>query len=301
MDERYFKLRKAWRVRKNKFDLGALFNVNPIHISGYFVMRIFNITEQEYLPFYRYHLKYYLESNPNGKEQSFLTMVLEIIDKDRNSRETLYYYNTRSKTRIYKLTKFRQALKEVDQWGLTLTNEERLRQSVSYVQEIMEWQNANDTKSVLSKLLFDEVGSDKFFIEYKNIIEERDRLKAELTDKISEYKELKKDYKAVAPKTKIQIVNGDHKPLLDLLLQIKDLKNPMTQRDYLSGSPDTWASLLSNYFEYGENNIPTNKGERDIKWSSVRDYFLGKSGAEMLKSQNRDKYFHIRESNRYYR
>ena len=300
MDIQYFKLRKRWRTRKHKFHIGPLFNMNPIHISGYFVMRIFNITQREYLPFYLFHLKHYLANYPDGKEEAFLATVLEIIDKDRKSRETLYYYNTRSKTRIYKLSKFREALKAIDQWGLTLTDEERLRQSVSYVQEIMNWQNTNDTKSVLSKLLFDEVGSEKFFIEYKRIIEERDHLETELADKTAELNKQKKKYKAVAPTTKIQIVSGDHKPLLDLFLQMKDLENPSTQRGYLHGSPDTWASLLANYFEYGENNIPSDNN-REINWNSVRDYFLEKSGSSMLKPHNRDKYFHIRESNRYNR
>jgi hypothetical protein len=300
MNGKYFKLRKNWKIRKHRFDIGPLFNMNPIHISGYFVMGIFNITEQEYLPFYQFHLNHYLVNNPDGKEETFLATVLEIIDKDRQSRETLYYYNTRSKTRIYKLSKFRETLKAIDQWGLTLTNEERLRQSISYVQEIMNWQNTNDTKSVLSKLLFDEVGSEKFFIEYKRIIDERDLLETELADKTAELNKQKKKYKAVAPTTKIQIVSGDHKPLLDLFLQMKDLENPSTERGYLHGSPDTWSSLLSNYFEYGDNNIPSDNN-REINRNSVRDYFLEKSGSSMLKPHNRDKYFHIRESKRYNR
>src|SRR5690606_2219897 len=165
----------------------------------------------------------------------------------------------------------------------TLTNENRIKRSVSYVQAMMDWQNITDTKTALCKLLLDKVGSDRFFIEYKNIIEERDRLKAELADKISEMNKLKNKHKSVAPMTKIQIVSGYHKPLLDLLLQIKDLENPSTKRNYLQGSPDTWASLLSNYFEYGENNIPNGKIDRNINWNSIRDYFLGKSGTELIK------------------
>lgn len=300
MEENFFKLRKAWKLRKNKFDLGGFLKVERFHTPGYLVMCIFSLKENEYLPFYRYHLQYYFENNPLGNEQTFLTKVIEYVDQDIKSRETLHYYKTITKTRIYRLSKFREALKQVDKWEVTLTNEDRIKKSVSYVQEIMNWQNINDTKTVLSKLLFDEVGSDKFFIEYKNIIEQRDRLQSELADKISELNEQKKKHKAVAPMTKIQIVSGDHKPLLDLLLQMKDLENPSTKRNYLQGSPDTWASLLSNYFEYGDNNIPKDNN-REINWNSVRDYFLGKSGISMLKSHNREKYFHIKESNRDYR
>ncbi len=300
MEENFFKLRRTWKLRENKFDLGGFFKNDPFHIPGYLVMCIFSLKENEYLPFYNYHLQYYFENNPFGNEQTFLTKVIWYVDKDIRSRETLHYYKRITKTRIYKLTKFRQALKQVDRWELTLTNEDRIKKSVSYVQEMMDWQNINDTKTVLSKLLFDEVGSDRFFIEYKNIIEERDRLKAELDDKISEMNELKKKHKSVAPMTKIQIVSGDHKPLLDLLLQIKDLENPSTKRNYLQGSPDTWASLLSNYFEYGENNIPKDKIDRNINWNSIRDYFLARSGTELIKSRNREKYFHIKESKRHY-
>lgn len=301
MNESYFKLRKIWSPLLNKFDLGGFFHTNPIHVSGYFVMRIFSLKEKDYLLFYNYHLNYYLENNPTGNEQSFFTKVLEFVDKDIRSREILHYYNSISKARTYKLSRFREVLKKIDKWELTLTNEDHIRQSLSYVQEIMNWQNFNDTKTVLSKLLFDEVGSDKFFIEYKNIIDERDCLKAELNNKILELNEYRKKHKAIAPMTKIQIVNGNHKPLLDLLLQIRDLENPITKRTYLSGSPDTWASLISNYFEYSETNIPPNKQERSINWNSIRDYFLDKSGAELLKSQNRKKYFHIKESYRFYK
>ncbi|WP_236537144.1 hypothetical protein [Sphingobacterium composti Ten et al. 2007 non Yoo et al. 2007] len=108
-------------------------------------------------------------------------------------------------------------------------------------------------------------------------------------------------FTAIAPTTKIQIVNGDHKPLLDLLLQLRELENPITKRTYLSGSPDTWASLISNYFEYSENNISNNKKDCSINWNTIRNYFLDKSGTELMKSQNREKYFHIKESNRLYK
>lgn len=300
MEENFFKLRKAWKLRKNKFDLGGFFEVERFHIPGYLVMCIFSLKENQYLSFYHYHLKYYLENNSLGNEETFLARVIEYVDKDIKSREILHYYKKITKTRIYRLTKFREALKQIDKWEITLTNEDRIKKSVSYVQEIMNWQNTNDTKSVLSKLLFDEVGSEKFFIEYKRIIEERDRLETELANKTAELNKQKKKYKAVAPTTKIQIVSGDHKPLLDLFLQIKNQENPSTERGYLHGSPDTWASLLANYFEYGDNNIPSDNNQ-EINWSSVRDYFLEKSGSSMLKPHNRDKYFHIRESNRYNR
>lgn len=301
MEENFFKLRKNWSLRKNKFDLGGFLKNDRYHIPGYLVMCIFSLKENEYLPFYRYHLRYYFENNPLGNEQTFLTKVIQYVDKDIRSRETTHYYQRLTKTRIYKLTKFREALKQLDKWEVTLTNEDRIKKSVSYVQEIMDWQNINDTRNVLSKLLFDEVGSDRFFIEYKNIIEDRDRLKDELEAKVSELNEQKKKLRAISPRSKIQIVSGDHKPLLDLFLQLKDLKNPTTGRAYLFAPPDVWASLLANYFEYGEKNIPTDKKERNINWNSVRDYFLGISGAEMLKPHNRKKYFHIKESTRDYK
>lgn len=187
----------------------------------------------------------------------------------------------------------------MDKWDLTLTNEDRLRKSISYIKEIMNWQNINDTKSILSKLLFDEVGSDKFFLEYQKTINERDRLLIELQNKQNEYVQLKKNYKEIAPKTKIQIMSGDHKPLLDLFIQLKEIKNPTTKKNYLSGSPDSWASLLCNYFEYWENN-PSKGEEKSINWNSAREYFLGKSGYEFIKPKNRHKFFHINESERNY-
>ncbi|NGM74729.1 hypothetical protein [Sphingobacterium sp. SGL-16] len=299
MNNNYFKLRKAWRPLNNKFDLGGFLKINPVHASGYFVMRIFSLKEKQYLPFYDYHLKYYLENNATGNEQTFLARVIEYIDKDIRSREILHYYKTITKTRIYKLSKFREALKQVDKWEITLTNEERMKKSISYVQEIMDWQNVNDTRKVLSKLLFDEVGSDKFFIEYKNIIEERDKLKSELENKTKEFNDLQKSFKAIAPNTKIQIINGNHIPLIDLFLQIKDLENPETNRPYLSGSPDTWSSLISNYFQYHENNLKSNNN-RELNWNSIRDYFLDKSGTKLRNKDNRNKYFHIKESKRIY-
>lgn len=300
MDKKYFKLRNAWKPINHKFDLGGFLKINPVHASGYFVMRIFKLKETEYLPFYKYHLKYYLENNTDGSEQAFLTKIIEYIDKDIRSREILHYYKTISKTRVYKLSKFREAIKQVDKWEVTLTNEDRIKKSVSYVQDIMDWQNVNDTRTVLSKLLFDEVGSDKFFIEYKNIIEERDQLLTNLAEKKLEIQELKKAFKAFVPKTKIQIMDGDYPPLVDLLVQLSTLKNPSTGSPYLSASQDTWASLISNYFEYCKNNKEVKNDETNLKWATVRDYFLENNRVNLMKSKNRHKFFHIKESDRVY-
>ncbi|NQD72034.1 hypothetical protein HP439_15010 [Sphingobacterium shayense] len=63
--------------------------MNPIHISGYFVMRIFSLKEQEYLRFYLHRLQYYLANHLDGSEQTFLAKVLEITAKDMKSREML--------------------------------------------------------------------------------------------------------------------------------------------------------------------------------------------------------------------
>src|SRR5690606_31105049 len=156
-------------------------------------------------------------------DKEFLTKVLEFIDKDIKSRETLHYYNTLSKTRIYKLLKFREILKKVDQWELTLTDKERSQKSISYVKEIMNWQSVNDTKSVLSKLLFDEVGSDQFFIEYKRIIEENNQLKDLLIKEQKAVEKLQTELKEIAPEKKIEIKNGSQNLLIDLFLQIRDL------------------------------------------------------------------------------
>jgi hypothetical protein len=300
MDIQYFKLRKRWRIRKHRFHIGPLFNMNPIHISGYFVMRIFNIPQQEYLPFYLFHLKHYLANYPDGKKETFLATVLEIIDKDRKSRETLYYYNTRSKTRIYKLSKFREALKAIDQWGLTLTNEERLRQSVSYVQEIMNWQNANDTKSVLSKLLFDEVGSEKFFIEYKRIIEEKNSLEKLLEKKEATVKDLQTQLNNVAPNHKIAIQNGDQKLLIDLFQQLRKLNDPETSRNFLSAKPELWAKLIHNYFEITPSKNQDNS-KKPLSYETILDYFKDNLGKEMNKAKNRGKYFNIKEYNNTYK
>mgnify|MGYP003538950761 CR=1 FL=1 len=97
MNNNYFKLRTKHRFRKNKFDLGPFFLLNPIHTSGYFVMRVFKLNEDEYLNFYNDHLKYYLKNNEEGSEKDFLAKVLEIIDKDIVARETLHYYSTLAK------------------------------------------------------------------------------------------------------------------------------------------------------------------------------------------------------------
>lgn len=299
MEENYFKLRKAWVFRKNKFDLGPPFNIEPIHISGYFVMRIFHLSERDYLPFYKYHRQYYFENNSNGTDKEFLTKVLEFIDKDIKSRETLHYYNTLSKTRIYKLLKFREILKKVDQWELTLTDKERSQKSISYVKEIMNWQSVNDTKSVLSKLLFDEVGSDRFFIEYKRIIEENNELKNLLIKEQKAVEKLQTELKEIAPEKKIEIKNGSQNLLIDLFLQIRDLRNPQTDRNFLSATPELWARLISNYFALSSTKNDT-CGQVPISYATARDYFRDKLGKEMLKSKNRGKYFNIKETDRAY-
>ncbi|SJN49852.1 hypothetical protein [Sphingobacterium sp. JB170] len=299
MDDKYFKLRKTWRPRKNRFDLGPSFNLNLIHISGYFVMRIFGLPEQEYLPFYRYHLKYFLANHVDGSERLFLTKVLEIVGKDVNSRETVDYYNTTSKTRIYKLSRFRNVLKEVDKWDLSLTNDERMRQSISYVQEIMNWQNVNDTKTVLKKLLFDEVGSDEFFIEHKRIIEQKNRLESLLETERLAVKDLQDRLKNIAPDNRITILNGDQKLLIDLFMQLRGLRAPGTDRDFLSAKPELWARLIHNYFTLSQGDGQENCRQL-LSYDTILEYFKDNLGKEMLKSKNRRRYFNIKESDRIY-
>lgn len=111
MEESFFKIRKPRTFRKNKYDLGPFFGFNPLHITGYFVMRIFKLAPNDYLPFYEYHFAYYLNNNPNASEETFLNKVLDIIDKDIKAHETLHYYDTLSKSRIKKLSQFRVCLK----------------------------------------------------------------------------------------------------------------------------------------------------------------------------------------------
>jgi hypothetical protein len=299
MEERYFKFRKAWRPKKHKFDLGGFLKIEPLHVSGYLVVTIFNLKEKEHLPFYHYHLHHYFKNNPQGAEHTFLAKIIEYIDKDIRSRETLHYYKTITKTRIHKLIKFREALKHVDKWEVTLTNEDRIKKSVSYVQEIMDWQNVNDTRTVLSKLLFDEVGSDKFFIEYKNIIEEKNSLEILLEKRESIVKDLQTQLNNVAPNHKIAIQNGDQKLLIDLFQQLRKLNDPETGRDFLSAKPELWAKLIHNYFELTPSKNQDNS-QKPLSYDTILDYFKDNLGKEMNKAKNRGKYFNIKEYNNTY-
>ena len=117
MQSTYLKIRDPFNFSPHPYEIGPPI-IRSSFIENHLFLKIYKLTEQQYEPFYHFHLNYFLQNHPN-KEEDFFSYMWEILEdrtlhfkrQDPFSAKHLTYQSN-----IQKLKPFQKFLISVDQW-----------------------------------------------------------------------------------------------------------------------------------------------------------------------------------------
>jgi hypothetical protein len=253
MEGYFFKPRKNFDYRPNKYDLGTFFWSKKSHLDRLFLKKIVNLADNEYLGLYEYHKNFYLENHPEGREKIFFTKLDEFIkmaiDKEKKSilDEFSSTEKTKSEFRIKKYEAFIKIMKVKDIWNFTSDPSEGVKKMLKNIK----------AKQDVEQLLTNE----------------NKRLEEELAEIKNKYENLIEKYRSLAvPHTKrIVIKRGYFGTFINLLLELKEVEEPEQSEDnqfpkkiFETKAINTWVKLITNNFTEEGEEIVTSRVENYI-------------------------------------
>ncbi len=212
----YFKPLARFKKREHPFDIGMPFSWWRGHYDRHFLNNLYERKENEFEPFYKYHLDYFLKVNAGSQEIEFYKHLRDLIQdgiavliKEDNPGSK----NKHERTNIQKaqLRAFADYLNSIDQWA---------------VRPQLEVYTEKD--ATIARL--------------QNQI-------AALEKHISEMKE----YDVVQ---KIRIEEGHLATVIDLIQQLRDLQLPSERKLLRCDHKTPYYKMLSKYFSIAGKNIP---------------------------------------------
>lgn len=114
----YFKFRNRFNFSPYRFEIGNPITQNRSLEDNFFLLKLYDFQEQDYEPYYNFHLNYFLGNHPN-EEEAFFNHVLDIVKvrieyfKRQNPISSKY---ARNMSNAKKLESFLAFLKSVDRW-----------------------------------------------------------------------------------------------------------------------------------------------------------------------------------------
>jgi len=113
-----FEPRKPFFISSHKYDLGTFIGLWHRHDDNHFLLKVYEMDEEEFPDYYTHHLNYALENNL-ASEEDFFRYVWQIVEdgikhykaQDPFSRNHALYRNN-----IEKLQQFQNHLTGIDQW-----------------------------------------------------------------------------------------------------------------------------------------------------------------------------------------
>jgi len=115
----YFKYRSRFNFFPHRFEIGRPVIQNKSVEDNFFLLKLYELKEDEYQAYYQFHLEHFLKVNPN-QEEVFFTHVRDItVNRIKHFKRTdpfsgKYAPNMLSAT---KLENFHKYLQTVDQWN----------------------------------------------------------------------------------------------------------------------------------------------------------------------------------------
>ena len=114
----YFKYRDSFNFSPHRFEIGNAIIQNKGLADNFFIKRLYDLNEQEYRPYYYFHLDYFSINHPDQEEQYFnhvIDIVINRIDhyKKKDPFSSSYPDYMAS---VKKLELFFTFLKTVDRW-----------------------------------------------------------------------------------------------------------------------------------------------------------------------------------------
>lgn len=117
----YFKFRDPFNFSPHRFEIGNPFIQNRQLEDNFFLLKLYDLSEQDFKKYYNFHLNYFFEKHPN-EEEAFFDHVLDIVKVridyfKRQDPITSRYAKNMAHAR--KLEAFLSFMKTVDSWHKT--------------------------------------------------------------------------------------------------------------------------------------------------------------------------------------
>lgn len=114
-----FKLRNPFNFSPHRFELGRPFIFNKSYANNFFFLKVYELIEDEYPEFYRFHLDYFLKEDDGG-EKEFFSYVHELTTTRIQYFKRQTPFNSKhidNKDSLEKLNRFLKFLHSIDQWN----------------------------------------------------------------------------------------------------------------------------------------------------------------------------------------
>lgn len=115
----YFKPRKPFSFSPHSYDLGTIMGLWQSHDDNHFLLKIYNIDENEFAKYYNYHLKYALKNNLVS-EADFFHHVWQIVQnriKHFEQQDPFSSNHAFHRQSTQKLLQFQKYLNGIDKWN----------------------------------------------------------------------------------------------------------------------------------------------------------------------------------------
>ena len=223
----YFKPRARFNRKEHPFDIGRAFSWWKGHYDRHFLNSLYERNETDLDAFYRYHLIYFLKVNKGAEESEFFKHVWNIAGDELAVLVKDDKRHSRSEHQRNNLEKI------------------KIRTFIEYLKSIDQW-NTGKTK--------DEIIAAKE-AEIKILNEQLALLKQEL-----------KAARKLETGDYINITKGYRNTVLDLCLQMQEIKLPDGKELLLSQTQSVWLKMICKYFR---------EGDQEINFETIRRYFPG--------------------------
>lgn len=224
MSLEFFKPRGRFDISKSTLDIGNPFFWDRKHILKHFFLRVFVIPTNKWDVFYNNHLTYYLKKYPEAKEETFFNFLWSLVATRLKTLGDKDIYESKTHVRDQK---------EIAQ----------LKSFTAFLISIDKW-NFHETDKEI-------------------ILRQQAQLNTQ-QNKITKLSEELRAFKLLEPTDQINIHKGNLLTLVDLFLQLKELKLDDKKELVFSITQAVWMKMICKYFT--ENNEP-------IKFERLKRYF----------------------------
>lgn len=224
MSLEFFRPRDRFDFSKDVLDIGKPFLWNRDSFLKHFFLRVFAIAPDRWEEFYHYHLNYYLETQPEGNEETFFKKLWNLIETRLKTLVEKDIYESKNHVR--------------DQAEI-----EHLKSFTEFLISIDKWNSYETEKAINVRLQI-----------------ENHRLK---TKEIEQDKEIKR-LKSRETADKINIHQDSYLILVDLFLQLQELKLDDGKELVFARTQAVWMKMIINYFT---------EDHKEINYETLKRYF----------------------------
>jgi hypothetical protein len=114
----YFKFRRPFDFLPYPFEIGNFLGRDKLLEDNFFLLKLYDINEQDFANYYEFHLTYFLENHPNEQE-GFFDHILDIIKVRIDYFKKLKPFTrtyARNMANVRNLEAFVAFMKTVDRW-----------------------------------------------------------------------------------------------------------------------------------------------------------------------------------------